>query len=200
MGYTSVLIMKEENIHRVLDIGIKMICQKGYSSLGLRELLEKAKIPSGSFYYYFKSKEDFALKAIVYYSDMVEAYFQERLLKGTGNRIDRFSMIFDEEMERMKESDLKEGCVLGDVTSEIAGELESVRVLAEQKYSQWQVVIEQFFREGQGEGELNSDFDPEEMAMFFLSNRQGAMTRVKSSKSLRPYEIFKSQMIRMIVA
>lgn len=192
--------MKEENIHRVLDIGIKMICQKGYSSLGLRELLEKAEIPSGSFYYYFKSKEDFALKAITYYSDMVETYFQERLLKGTANRIDRFSMVFDEEMERMKESDLKEGCVLGDVTSEIAGEIESVRVLAEQKYRQWQIVIEQFFREGQGEGELNSAFDPEEMAMFFLSNRQGAMTRVKSSKSLKPYEIFKSQMIRMIVA
>lgn len=187
--------MKEESINRVLDIGIEMICLKGYHNLGLRELLETAKIPSGSFYYYFKSKEDFAYKAAAYYGDMVEHLFKEKLLNQNGAYLDRFSSIFKEETERLKATDYKVGCALGDLGTEVSSQMDDLRKIVEEKYASWQSVIQTYFRQGQELGTFKKDFDPEEMAIFFLSNRQGALTRVKSSKSIRPYEVFQKMMM-----
>ncbi|WP_165313481.1 TetR/AcrR family transcriptional regulator [Vibrio ziniensis] len=43
----------------ILDIGYELIASKGFTSVGLSELLKNAEVPKGSFYHYFKSKEQF---------------------------------------------------------------------------------------------------------------------------------------------
>lgn len=191
--------MKEENINRVLEIGIKTICRKGYHNLGLRELLVSANIPSGSFYYYFKSKEDFALKAAEYYADRVEEFFKTHLLNSDLPYSERMVYILNDEIERTKENDYREGCILGDLSSEVAGDMEEIRVLVESKLQAWQDILQLYFSQGQKEGYFKGSFDPLEMAIFFLSSRQGALARVKSMRSIKPYEIFKALMMGAIV-
>ena len=41
----------------LIDIGTAIFTQKGFSSTGLDEIVRAAKVPKGSFYYYFSSKE-----------------------------------------------------------------------------------------------------------------------------------------------
>ncbi len=43
----------------ILDIGYELVASKGFTSVGLSELLKNAEVPKGSFYHYFKSKEQF---------------------------------------------------------------------------------------------------------------------------------------------
>ncbi|MBT9494978.1 MAG: TetR/AcrR family transcriptional regulator [Paucibacter sp.] len=43
----------------ILDTGRSIILGKGFSAVGLNEILSAACVPKGSFYYYFKSKEAF---------------------------------------------------------------------------------------------------------------------------------------------
>lgn len=43
----------------ILDTGKKVIVGKGFSAMGLAEILSLAEVPKGSFYHYFKSKEAF---------------------------------------------------------------------------------------------------------------------------------------------
>ena len=43
----------------ILDTGKAIITGKGYSAVGLNEILSAAGVPKGSFYHYFKSKELF---------------------------------------------------------------------------------------------------------------------------------------------
>jgi TetR/AcrR family transcriptional repressor of nem operon len=45
--------MKTETIDNILEIGTDLILKNGYNSAGLNKILETAKIPKGSFYYYF---------------------------------------------------------------------------------------------------------------------------------------------------
>jgi len=44
---------------RILDTGRSIILGKGFSAVGLNEILSTARVPKGSFYHYFKSKEAF---------------------------------------------------------------------------------------------------------------------------------------------
>lgn len=43
----------------ILETGYDLIVAKGFSNVGLSQLLQHAEVPKGSFYHYFKSKEQF---------------------------------------------------------------------------------------------------------------------------------------------
>ncbi|MCV2370802.1 TetR/AcrR family transcriptional regulator [Roseateles oligotrophus] len=49
----------DDNKAHILDSGRPLIESKGFSAVGLAEILQAAAIPKGSFYHYFASKEDF---------------------------------------------------------------------------------------------------------------------------------------------
>lgn len=190
--------MKKENIHRALETGVKILSQKGYHNLGLREFLENAEIPSGSFYYYFKSKEDFAGKVLEHYGDKVAAYFTMRLLESDIPYIKRLETIFNEELERLDATECKEGCMVGSLSSEIAGQNEVIQKIADSNYKKWQSIFERFFAEGQENGAFSKDFNASEMAVFFLTSRQGVMTRMKASGKDEAYRLFRSFMMKII--
>ncbi|KZS40156.1 hypothetical protein AWE51_25270 [Aquimarina aggregata] len=190
--------MKKENIHRALETGVKILSQKGYHNLGLREFLENAEIPSGSFYYYFKSKEDFAAKVLEYYGDKAATYYTTKLLESDIPYAKRLETVFNEELERLSATECKEGCMLGSLTSEIAGQNEVIQKVADINYRKWQNIFERFFKEGQEKGVFSKDFKPSEMAVFFLTSRQGVMTRMKASGKNESYRLFKSFMMKLV--
>jgi len=67
--------------------------QKGYTAVGLAEVVAAANVPKGSFYYYFKSKEAFG-------EALLEEYFAEYLnritpiLEGSGSASERLMNYF----------------------------------------------------------------------------------------------------------
>jgi TetR/AcrR family transcriptional repressor of nem operon len=63
----------KETRQHILDTGYKLIVSKGFSSVGLTEILQSAGVPKGSFYYYFKSKEQFG-------EEIISNYFREYLV------------------------------------------------------------------------------------------------------------------------
>jgi TetR/AcrR family transcriptional repressor of nem operon len=52
----------------ILDTGLRIFAGKGFTSVGLNELLKAAGVPKGSFYHYFESKEQYG-------QAMLEDYF-----------------------------------------------------------------------------------------------------------------------------
>ena len=58
----------------ILDTAHRLIAEKGFSGVGLNEILAAAKVPKGSFYHYFGSKETFGEALLASY---FEAYLAE---------------------------------------------------------------------------------------------------------------------------
>lgn len=56
----------------ILDTGLAIIAQKGFTAVGLAELLAAAGVPKGSFYHWFASKEAFG-------EAMLDRYFEDYL-------------------------------------------------------------------------------------------------------------------------
>lgn len=63
-----------DNRQRVLHVARQIISHKGFSAVGLNEILTAAGIPKGSFYYYFASKEEFGVAML---QDYFHNYLQE---------------------------------------------------------------------------------------------------------------------------
>jgi TetR/AcrR family transcriptional regulator, transcriptional repressor for nem operon len=50
----------------IIRVGLEILGEKGFNSCGIDAVLKTAKIPKGSFYYYFPSKEEFGLAVLDY--------------------------------------------------------------------------------------------------------------------------------------
>ncbi|MBW1898902.1 MAG: TetR/AcrR family transcriptional regulator, partial [Deltaproteobacteria bacterium] len=59
--------MKENIKQKILAAGASIIHRKGYNHTGIQEILQTVGVPKGSFYFYFKNKEDFGLQVIDYF-------------------------------------------------------------------------------------------------------------------------------------
>jgi TetR/AcrR family transcriptional regulator, transcriptional repressor for nem operon len=53
----------------ILATGQRIMAGKGFSAVGLKEILDESDVPKGSFYHYFTSKEDFGVAMLEHYFD-----------------------------------------------------------------------------------------------------------------------------------
>ena len=61
----------------ILDVAHPLFLSRGFTAVGLTEVLAAAKVPKGSFYHYFSSKEAFG-------EAVLEAYFDDYLERMNG--------------------------------------------------------------------------------------------------------------------
>jgi TetR/AcrR family transcriptional regulator, transcriptional repressor for nem operon len=64
--------LRHDTRQHILETGNRIISGKGFSSVGLNEILLAAGVPKGSFYHYFKSKEQYG-------QALLEAFFDAYL-------------------------------------------------------------------------------------------------------------------------
>ncbi|MDB5769038.1 MAG: transcriptional regulator, TetR family, partial [Collimonas fungivorans] len=52
----------------LLETGLRLFAEQGYNGTGIKEIVDATGVPKGSFYNYFKSKEDFGAEVISFYA------------------------------------------------------------------------------------------------------------------------------------
>lgn len=68
---------RQDTRHRILDSARRIVASKGYAAVGINEVLSDAKVPKGSFYHFFESKDAFG-------QAMLDEYFIEYLAEMDG--------------------------------------------------------------------------------------------------------------------
>ncbi|NVD07734.1 TetR/AcrR family transcriptional regulator [Vibrio sp. JPW-9-11-11] len=64
----------QDTRQHILEVGYQLVVTKGFTAVGLSELLKTADVPKGSFYHYFKSKEQFG-------QALIEEYFKTYIVR-----------------------------------------------------------------------------------------------------------------------
>ncbi len=83
----------EESRQRLIECAAELFWKNGYSATGISEILRQADLPKGSFYFYFKSKDDLAKAVTEYYQKILLEQFQK---SSQGNDWENFiEEIFD---------------------------------------------------------------------------------------------------------
>jgi len=64
----SISIMNSDTTkNRIIQKGAELVYLKGFNNTGIQEVLQAAEVPRGSFYFYFKNKEEFGLCLVDYF-------------------------------------------------------------------------------------------------------------------------------------
>src|SRR5260370_27559509 len=65
---------------RILEAAEEIMLQKSFHSVGLNEILSAVKVPKGSFYHYFQSKEQFGVELLKHYVADASVFKRRALL------------------------------------------------------------------------------------------------------------------------
>jgi TetR/AcrR family transcriptional repressor of nem operon len=162
----------------------------GYAATGLAEILDDAKIPKGSFYHFFASKEDFARQVLeLYVKDEVKR--AERILtEGKAAPLKRLRRYFDELIAVYGPTAKVSGCLIGNLSLEMADHSDSIQAVLRVSFSGWQAAIAAVLEEAMDRGELPKSIKPQAMASFLLNSYEGALLRSKADRSGKPLEEF----------
>ncbi len=164
----------------LLDKGMEILWAKGYNSTSVNDIVKAADVPKGSFYFYFKSKEDFAVQAIDRYFNLhfassldvlkeVGISAKERLLKFYQFRIDVLK-------EQLK---CKMGCLGCNLSNEMSEHSEAIRTKVLNKGNMVMQHIVDVALEAQQDGDISAKINIPDIIAFIEDAGKGAMISMK---------------------
>ena len=179
----------ESKRQMLINIGTVIFTQKGFSSTSLDEIVVTAKIPKGSFYYYFRGKEDFAIEVIKNYGNYFSRKLERILNDATKSPIERLKAFMNEATRGVMQYEFKRGCLIGNLSQEMASLEEGFRIELLDVIRDWRDRIEACIEEAKQVGEINVVLDSDILSRFFWSAWEGAVLCAKLEQSEKPLQI-----------
>ena len=173
---------------RLLDIGVAMFIDQGFHGTGIQEVVDQVGISKGSFYNYFKSKEEFGAQTIIHYSENFKGFLQTIVNTSKIDATRALNQFFDNLIELFNGKDCKEGCLLGNFAAEISDNSKIGRETMSTCIKEWEDLIKELIIRGQEQGHIRKNLHPEDLANFFLNFLEGSILRMKIEGSTEPLE------------
>ena len=170
----------------IIRVGLEILCDKGFNSCGIDAVLKTAKIPKGSFYYYFPSKEEFGLAVLDLYAVQAKAHTESYLQDKSLTPMTRLRRYLTDIAASIEEEGCTRGCFLGNMTQEMAGQNDRFRVKLNEIWDGWKRIIAECLREAKAAKELKRDADVNLLAEFIIVGIEGGILRSKVSKTALP--------------
>lgn len=182
--------MTEQTRAVLVKAALRAIYNSSFESIGVAAITEQAGVPKGSFYHWFSSKEELAGAAIDAFAD-AGAQLRKELLADDGRPpIERLRAYFEHSILLLKKQKLKNGCMLGNLSLEMAGRSELLRMHLNAGFERWETALREVLIEAKFRGELSVDLDPSEVAAYLLNGWEGALLRMKATRSDLPLILF----------
>lgn len=184
----------------ILEGGIELFRKYGYEGTGIQQILKSLNIPKGSFYNYFKSKEDFVIESIDLYSASGLENHRKLLTDKSKSPLKRIKSILDTTQKQYISESFEKSCLLDMLATEICGNNNSIANQIDAVYEKRKLIYADCIKEGQEVGEIRKDEVATNLAEFLLTGYSGAQLKAKTEKSIRPMKDYSRQYIKYITA
>ena len=171
---------------KLIETGAAIIHRKGFNHTGIQEILSAAGVPKGSFYNYFRSKEDFGLQFIDHFSahfNQIARQTLEDISISPLNRIYGFLTAF---MEYFESQNYEGGCPIGNLAQEMGDISPAFRQKLRQAIDTMVDAYCQVLAAAQEDGKILKSLDIRDAARFIVASWHGAIIQMKLTQSLAP--------------
>jgi TetR/AcrR family transcriptional repressor of nem operon len=178
--------MQSNTRDRIIEIGAGIIHRKGFNHTGIQEILNAANVPKGSFYNYFKSKDEFGLQIIDYFLDHFKKIAKETLEDTRVSPLSRIYAFLTAFMEYFQSQNYCGGCPIGNLAQEM-GDLSPVfREKLSEAIDMMIEAYKQVLAAAQKDRKISKNLDIQDAAAFMVASWHGAIIQMKLTQSLAP--------------
>lgn len=171
---------------RIIETGAEIIHRKGFNHTGIQEILNAAGVPKGSFYNYFKSKNDFGLQVIDYFSAHFKQIAKETLADSSISPLNRIYGFLTAFMNYFESQDYAGGCPIGNLAQEMGDLSPEFRTKLRKSISMMIDVYSRLLAAAQQDGKIPKSLDIKDTAGFIVAGWHGAIIQMKLTKDLTP--------------
>ena len=113
---------------QIIDTAKNIMLGKGFAAVGLNEILTQANVPKGSFYHYFKSKEQFGDALLEDYLDGYLAHIDAKLSPENGSVKQRLLAYFQNWLDTQTADTTQDKCLVVKLSAEVTDLSETMRL------------------------------------------------------------------------
>ncbi|QEO17263.1 TetR/AcrR family transcriptional regulator [Acetobacter vaccinii] len=172
----------------ILQAAKPLIGLRGFSAVGLAQILDVAGIPKGSFYHYFESKEAFGEELLRTYIEDYLLMMEDLLKKGDGNAAQKLTRYCQFWRDTHLEGQVGDKCLIVKLAAEVSDLSERMRAILEVGTT---TVIDRLgtvITQGQAEGSVGNQQTPQMLAAALYQLWLGATLMVKITRNAQSFD------------
>jgi TetR/AcrR family transcriptional repressor of nem operon len=175
---------------KLLSTGYRLLLRRGFNATSVQDITEAARVPKGSFYNHFDSKESLAAEA-------VRCYMDDLASRGSVDDaalppLEKLRKHFEDLAGVADKDRLVGGCLLGNFSAELSNQSEVVRQRVADAFDGWAQSLATDVASAQRAGTVSKELSPDELAASLVDAWQGALLRAKAQKDRAPLDRFLS--------
>jgi len=171
---------------KLLKAALNLFHEFGYNGTSVQDIASAARVPKGSFYNYFKSKEALAIAASdVFYPRALE--FLE--LENSSSPLRRLRKYLRRTLTEMQRYGYVRGCLVGNFASEITNATPALKKRVAELLDEATRRIAVVVSQAQEAGEIDSGIPTMDLSRFILNSFYGAIFRSKTDRTERPMKL-----------
>jgi TetR/AcrR family transcriptional regulator, transcriptional repressor for nem operon len=190
---------KPSHREKLLHVGMHVVHERGFGGASVRDIVQAAGVPQGSFTNHFASKEAFGLEVIDLYFAGANEMMRQTLRNDDLPPLKRLRAYIDNGNDGLDADSMKNGCLFGNFTAEANDCGEAIRLRVVEAFADVQASIAYCLRAAVKAGEIAPSTDCDEVAAFMVASLQGARLLAKAQRSPLPVERFKEVLFGSIL-
>ncbi len=184
----------------IILAGMEVLYQHGYNGTSVKDIVQAAGIPKGSFYFYFDSKEAFAMIAMERYLEQSNVEL-DRILDRPDRDVkkrltDFYNYRIRHNIERL---DCPRGCLVNNLASEMSSSNETLRKAVQALFKRSVHKIATLIKQGQKEGLITNRSDAVKLASTIEDAWKGAMVTMKACQCKEPLLNFRNIILKNLL-
>jgi TetR/AcrR family transcriptional repressor of nem operon len=167
---------------RLVLAAMQLFWEKGYNSTSIADVLQTAKVNSGSLYYFFPGKSDLLAAVLDMYHEGIRPMLLEPAWAGVSDPVERIFALLERYRKSLVDTDCFYGCPIGSLALELHEPDLAVRERLAKNFSAWIEAIEECL--GQAKARLPKDLDRHELAQFVLTTMEGGVMQARTFRDV----------------
>lgn len=173
---------------RILIAAEEIMLEKSFHSVGLKQILDAVKVPKGSFYHYFKSKEDFGVEMMKHYMEESAEIKRQMLLQNSEvpDPLKRLFTYLESGITIIQENPGKFPCLALKLASELTNFSKAMRTEFVRGFEEWIDIYQQNLNAAVEQKMLPETIDTRFEAQIIQDLFSGAVQRAVINQDAEP--------------
>jgi len=165
---------------RIVQAAMELFWRKGYGSTSIADILETAKVNSGSLYYFFKGKQELLIAVLEAYRDGIGPALLDPAWAGVDDPIEKIFALLTGYRRALVDTDCFYGCPIGSLALELHEPDPEVRELMAANFAAWSDAVRGCLEQAS----LPPDTDHQALAELTLTVMEGAVMQTRTFRDI----------------
>jgi AcrR family transcriptional regulator len=179
-------IARKPTRERIVDAGLYLFWLQGYAATGMAEILARAEANAGSFYHFFKTKEELLLAVLELYIQSLEPVVVQPVLGVIADPVERVFGILEVYRKNLLATGCTYGCPIGRLALEIPEEQFRVHKRLADNFDGWTAAIEKCL--GDARERFPQGTNLATLSKFVLTVMEGGVMQARAHREVGPFD------------